>query len=161
MKNKLILAVTLALVMMAGTCKQKDTVQTETNKSGKPEEKAGADAKHKLLQININSEYIKPESTDPFSLMSQRISGDTLWLEVQYSGGCEDHIFTLNTHMHWLKTMPPQLNLYVEHDNKDDACRSLVNTQIAFDLRTIRSDGTNTIKLIIDGDMVNKLTYKY
>jgi hypothetical protein len=158
---KKILFILSALVIIASSCCQKKATANASAVEGEKMPMGAAMTNEPMQKINVNSEYVRKESTDNFTMLSKKVSGDTLWLEVQYGGGCEEHVFTVNTNMKWLKTSPPQLNLYVEHDSKNDMCRALVTKKIAFDLSSIKNASSKSIKLIIDGDAENKLTYSY
>ncbi len=160
MKKSIIIAVIASSLIVVSCCKRK-SVPTDTNKSTVEEVKGTTEDKSSLEPITINSEYVWSGSTDAFTMLSKRVGGDTLYLEVQYGGGCEDHVFTLNTNMRWLKSMPPQLNLHVEHESKDDKCRALITKTLTFDLKTIQTPSSQAVKLIIDGDSENKLNYRY
>lgn len=55
-----------------------------------------------------------------------RLQGDSLMVRVQYSGGCREHGFTLN-HQAFA---PMAAELWLEHDDHDDACEALVTDWI-------------------------------
>ncbi len=158
---KKILFTISALVILTSSCCHKKATATASNVEGEKVPAGAVISGEPMQTINVNNEYVRKESTDNFTMLSKKVSGDTLWLEVQYGGGCEEHVFRVNTNMKWLKTSPPQLNLYVEHDSKNDMCRALVTKKIAFDLNSVKNSSSKSVKLIVDGDTENKLTYSY
>jgi len=110
--------------------------------------------------VKVYANYIM-EKNDPYTLLGTRISGDTIFFNVQYGGGCEEHQFTLNTTGAWIKSMPPQLYLYLEHRANNDRCRALLTKEIAFDLSKTRYPGAKEVKLIINDNREQSVVYKY
>ena len=98
---------------------------------------------------------------DTYKLAKSRVSGDTLFVDVEYTGGCKDHVFTARHNGQYMKSMPAQLNLYIEHNANSDACRELIKETLAFDLRGARYGGSGTLILLLNGDRSNKVTYAY
>jgi len=90
-----------------------------------------------------------------------RVSGDTLFMEAEYSGGCKEHVFTARQHGNYMKSLPPQLNLFVDHQGNGDSCRELVRRTIAFDLKSCRLGKSGTLILLINADRSKKVTYIY
>lgn len=113
------------------------------------------------LEIQIDKSYTWPGSTDPFDIVSRSISGDTLFVVVQYGGGCKDHGFKMSTNLMWLKSKPPMLHIYLEHENNDDNCRALVNRTLAFDLKKLRNPSTGQVKLILNDNRESMVEYSY
>jgi hypothetical protein len=113
-----------------------------------------------LLPVKVYANYVQ-EKTDPYTLLGTRVSGDTLFVNVQYGGGCEEHQFTLNTTGAWMKSMPPQLLLYLDHKANNDLCRALITKEIAFDLSKTRYPGAKEVRLIINDNREQSVVYKY
>jgi hypothetical protein len=157
--------ISIVIGMTFSACKKKKEVAVDTTKPSPENIQPAAAVKDpneiKLLPIQINSEYSWPGSTDPFEILSSEIKGDMLVLEVQYGGGCQEHDFTMTTNMMWMKSMPPQLNLYLEHENHDDNCRALITQKLAFDLSACRYNNGNVVVLIINGDRDKSKRYQY
>ena len=114
-----------------------------------------------LFDVITDKSYRWPGSTDPIEILSTRINGDSLLINVQYSGGCKDHGFKMTTNLMWLKSKPPQLNIYLEHENNDDNCRALISRTLAFDLKSIRNSSTDKIRLILNDDREKMIEYQY
>lgn len=152
------------ILLFSQCCEKKKTSETLITNSSTPKTEAADSALNQiktLQSIIVNSEYIWPGSTDQFDILSTRISGDSLLLEVQYGGGCEKHIFAMNTNLIWMKSMPPQLNLWLEHENNNDMCRALITETIAFNLSNCRYPSGKTVTLIINGDREKSIRYNY
>ena len=99
--------------------------------------------------------------SDAFEANKVRINGDTLFIEAEYTGGCKDHVFTARHNGSFMKSMPPQLNVNIDHQGNGDACRELIRETIAFDLTSCRVGKTGSVILIINGDRPKKVTYIY
>jgi|JI6StandDraft_1071083.scaffolds.fasta_scaffold10416_6 hypothetical protein len=120
-----------------------------------------ADSAALIKTIDINEAYQPFDKTDPFTTLSSRINGDTLLIEVQYGGGCEEHKFTLHTNKMWMKSLPPQLNLWLEHDSSNDMCRALLTETLKFDIKPLQYPSSKTVEFILNGDRENRVRYAY
>lgn len=81
-----------------------------------------------------------PESIqfDPFGLENVEIAGDTITLNVTYSGGCREHEFALYmSPSAFLESNPVQANLYLRHNGNGDACEAFINKAVSFNLRPV------------------------
>jgi len=75
---------------------------------------------------------------DPFQLQSISISGDTLTLAVTHGGGCAEHDYALfMSPGAFLESHPVQANLYLRHEDNDDACDGLITATLSFNLRPV------------------------
>ncbi|MDA1029061.1 MAG: hypothetical protein O3B41_08430 [Bacteroidetes bacterium] len=75
-----------------------------------------------------------PHPGDPFKISSAVFDDRVLKLEVSYSGGCEEHTFTLYTSNHIALSMPPQLTGWVVHDGHNDLCEAYITETIELDM---------------------------
>ena len=75
---------------------------------------------------------------DPFDLEDIEIGGDSITLDITYSGGCSTHYFSLYmSPAAFFESYPVQANLYLRHNSNGDACEALVNENVSFNLRPI------------------------
>jgi len=59
-------------------------------------------------------------------------------LSITYSGGCNEHEFSLYmSPAAFLESYPVQVNLYLKHNGNDDACDALISEEVSFNLRLI------------------------
>ena len=77
--------------------------------------------------------------TDAYALNSATITDDTLNISVSYSGGCEDHQFTLVASDIFLESFPVQLSASIVHNANDDACEAYPTESYRFDLTPIKT----------------------
>lgn len=74
---------------------------------------------------------------DTFGLLNVRMANEKLTIELEYSGGCEDHDFELFYDPAFIETNPPQANLYLRHDGKNDSCDAIIRETRTFDLSAL------------------------
>ena len=77
--------------------------------------------------------------TDEYALNSATITDDTLKVSVSYSGGCEEHEFTLVVSETFLESFPVQLHAYIAHDANGDTCEAYPTDNYHFDLTPIKT----------------------
>ena len=100
---------------------------------------------------------------DEFYLYGVAISGDTLQVDVSYSGGCETHDFTLCWPEEiWLESYPVQTSLEILHDAHGDACEAELDETLELDLLPLQQayldaygGSTGEIEIHLLGETVN------
>lgn len=151
---KSILLLTLSVVLLNCGTKKETTAVAETEPSTTQE----------VSKLDVQPLVIK-QGVDfttgaEYSVKEASTGGDILQLVVSYSGGCEDHEFTLFTNGAMMKSMPPQMNLTLSHNNNGDTCRGLLTDTLAFDLSKIRAGKEGTIILRLR-NYDSKIVYTY
>ena len=107
--------------------------------------------------------------TDAYTLNSAIITDDTLNISVSYSGGCEEHQFTLVVSEAFLESFPVQLPVSIAHNANNDTCEAYPTENYHFDLTPIKTmyqnayrQETGTIILSLkdapDGELVYEFT---
>lgn len=102
-------------------------------------------------------DWSKPPSA-PLDVMQATIQGDSLVVQVAYSGGCAEHVFELVAAGPQLRSLPPKQPLMIAHETNGDACRSRIEEILAFDLRPHRMSPTG-LTVILFND--STLMYRY
>ncbi|MBU1319924.1 MAG: hypothetical protein KKG33_13020 [candidate division Zixibacteria bacterium] len=76
---------------------------------------------------------------DPFTLGYVSVASDTLSITLSYGGGCGSHDFLLFMSPDaFLESYPVQANLYLRHDDHDDACDAWITETRRFILTPVR-----------------------
>jgi hypothetical protein len=75
-----------------------------------------------------------PENSDPFTLNSVRVEGDSVIISVSYAGGCEKHFFEVVWDSAILYTNPPKIELIVLHNANGDHCEAYITEELMFSL---------------------------
>lgn len=102
-------------------------------------------------------DWSKPPSA-PLDVMQASIQGDSLVVQVAYSGGCAEHAFELVAAGPQVRSLPPKQPLMIAHETNGDACRSCIEEILAFDLRPHRMSPTG-LTVILFND--STLMYRY
>jgi hypothetical protein len=75
---------------------------------------------------------------DPVVINGVTLEGDSLVVDVAYSGGCEMHLLGGCWDHLWAESLPVQTGLTIAHDNADDPCDAFPTDQVTLDLTPIR-----------------------
>ena len=76
--------------------------------------------------------------TDAYTINTATLQGDTLTINVSYSGGCETHEFTLVAEERFLESFPVQLRVSLAHNANADRCEALITEDYHFDLTPLK-----------------------
>ncbi len=115
-----------------------------------------------ILKTIIVDSQRKPSRKPDFSVLDWTAFSDTLRVIVSYSGGCEEHDFNAYFSGGWLKSLPPQAVVELEHLNpQNDACRSIVNDTLYFNMEPLRYQGQHTVVVKWSGKGDNAVRYTY
>ena len=152
----------LFVLVSLGACKSKKDMNGDSGSTNTPD---GDPKKDKTPTLVMDPEFFPPKDNPAVTISKATMDGSMLTLEVEYSGGCEDHAFELMSKGAWKKSMPPQVDLFLKHENNGDACRQLVMQTIQFDVSAAKYPGgsaSEVILLVTDGnsDPV-KVSYKH
>ena len=77
--------------------------------------------------------------TDKYTLNTTSINGDTLTINVSYSGGCEKHEMTLVVTESFLESFPVQLHVSLAHNANGDTCEAYPTEDYHFGLTPIKT----------------------
>jgi hypothetical protein len=97
---------------------------------------------------------------NPYNIDSLSISGDTLSVFVNYSGGCETHSFDLYSNGMYAKSSPPQLSLCLKHSGKTDQCKKLIMKELKFNVTDLKYKGSDKVILKIADQRIAYVTNK-
>tara|TARA_B100000575_G_scaffold265606_1_gene242299 strand:+ start:194 stop:772 length:579 start_codon:yes stop_codon:yes gene_type:complete len=145
----------LALVIFA-SCKTVDNVKSENGKTNNEQTNSeGAIVERKYQPIEIKAEIgrIEREQTTSVQIIKSRIEGNTLFLKIGYSGGCEKHNFKVIGNPMISKSLPPIRNIELVHLNSGDTCREYIEQQLIIDISDLAYEKENgsIIKLQFSG----------
>jgi hypothetical protein len=118
-----------------------------------------------LIQVTVDfalAEQISSVPHEDVTISDGIITGDTLELVFNYTGGCEEHDFGLVTSGALLATNPPQAEFYLLHDRRSDIGKGNVKRIQFFDLVPFKEyyqgwgDSTaGTVIIRVEGYYVN------
>lgn len=92
-------------------------------------------------------------TTDPVTISNIRVSGNTLLIDVSYSGGCEKHAFEVIGSPMIAKSLPPIRHIQLVHNANGDKCKKLELKTIEVDIKELayQQESGSEIYLTIDG----------
>ena len=106
--------------------------------------------------------------TDAYVINTATVKGETLRVNVSYSGGCETHEFTLVAEPRFLESFPVQLRVSIAHNANGDTCQDSITEDHVFDLTPIKEvyqkgyqTDTGTIILRLNGAPPGELAYEF
>ncbi len=156
---KVLLSLLMIAAMTAG-CKNKEkaaaekrsTAQTEMTESNEKRDSGSSD-----IQVMELAEFDKG---DGYNIESIELKGDEIYISVNYSGGCEEHEFTLFADPRIMKSMPPQQNIVLKHNSNGDKCRAHISETHVFNLSPIKigEEGVIVLRLF---EYEETITYTY
>lgn len=162
--TRLILSI-IVLTVAITSCKSRKEKPTTENLGSEMVIEVGEDSaafSEKILrEIEVNQSYEWPKQIDPFNILSTEINGDVLKISVEYGGGCKEHEFKMNWTGAWMKSKPPKVNLWLEHQSNEDNCRALIRENLSFDLKSIQSSSSKSVLIIVNGDDDKNILYTY
>ena len=109
----------------------------ETQLIGKINEGAGADDAEKTGAV-VFGFTADAWGTDAYTINAATLQGDTLSIDVSYSGGCETHAFTLVAEERFLESFPVQLRVSLAHNANGDTCEESITESYHFDLTPLK-----------------------
>ena len=139
----------LALVIFA-SCKTVDNVKSENGKTNNEQTNSeGAIVERKYQPIEIKAEIgrIEREQTTSVQIIKSRIEGNTLFLKIGYSGGCEKHNFKVIGNPMISKSLPPIRSIELVHLNSGDTCREYIEQQLIIDISDLAYEKENGSKI--------------
>ncbi|MFZ5554947.1 MAG: hypothetical protein ACOZCO_17685 [Bacteroidota bacterium] len=130
--------------------------------SCKTQSNAAAGNDKDVQKVIVDDAWSQPEDMMEVTITKAEISGDILTIDVSYSGGCEEHEFKLYFNGMYMKSLPPKITLVLYHNHKGDACRSIVDKKLKFDLTPVREKGKTTGEIMVKVyGLENAMSYKY
>jgi hypothetical protein len=147
-------AATMALAFVACKPKKQLVLKEEDGLEAMSEMLVGNDG-----FIEVNKDYVGPAKGDAITINASKVVGDSLYVDVQYSGGCKTHEFKMITNGNFFKSLPPQLPLFLEHNANEDNCRALIMETLKYDLKPLRSSQNKKIKVFVNDDRDKMVEY--
>lgn len=95
----------------------------------------------------------KSKTSDPFTISSVSVDGNTMTIEVTYSGGCKDHSFQMTGSSMIAKSLPPIRTIQLTHASGGDECKKMIIQQIKVDVSALayKQESGSEIFLTLEG----------
>ena len=119
-------------------------------------------------QVIVTSDAGDPRwPSDPVTIHTAAVKGDSLEFTVSFGGGCRGHTFLLLADGMWMESYPVQTGLRLAHEDNNDNCDALLSRTLKFDLVPLKVAYVNSygpapasIRLRISGSTDSPL-YKW
>jgi len=93
-----------------------------------------------ISETGTEVEMCELDPYDSFDLDKVFIDGDSIRIDVSYSGGCEEHFFKLCWNEIFMESDPVQTNLELIHEGNKDGCEAYVSESLSFDLTPMKEE---------------------
>lgn len=146
-----------ALIVALAACKQKSEVTAAVQDTKEAQtETVQSDT---IPKIMLDPKMGQIES-DPITIEGAFVEGDILHLQVQHSGGCEDHTYDLKGTGMFMKSLPPQTTIQLDHNANGDNCRALISKTLDFNIKALQYPGSNKLIIHLTG-YPERIEYTY
>lgn len=85
-----------------------------------------------------NNKIMESFKFDRYQLNNVKIVGDSIIINLSYSGGCRQHEFNLIAQNYFGDTELPEVKLILAHDNKLDPCEAYLTKDHSFNLLPLK-----------------------
>ncbi|MFT6921853.1 MAG: hypothetical protein ACJA1C_000851 [Crocinitomicaceae bacterium] len=128
-----------------------DAVDVSTESTTEGPEDNGKPQRPYQVQGTIGDASSK--ESDAYDILSARIVGNKLFIEISYSGGCAHHRYECIGSEAISKSLPPQRSIKLIHNNDNDSCESIVKQTIEIDIQPFAYSqaGRSEIVLLLEG----------
>ena len=130
------------ILLSCGTTKNHETTEETTTVNTKPER-----------NIMIKAEIGQFTESEPFNITDVKLEGNTLFVYVDFIGGCGVHNFKAIGNIAIMKSMPPKRSFKIIHEVPREICEEKVNKVLEIDISDLAESKTSgsQIFLILDG----------
>ena len=74
---------------------------------------------------------------DPVTMNNIKLVKNSLYMNISYGGGCEEHEFTLIATT-FMESEPVQVNIILSHEDNDDPCDMWINENHSYNLLPLK-----------------------
>lgn len=149
----------LFLALVALSCGTKKNAE---NGEVKTEKNETTPVTMDIVKVWAKTGEMSKEHGDPIQIDTVEIRGNIMYIDVTYSGGCEEHSFEVIGSNAIAKSLPPIRAIQLVHNANGDTCRELkkVKLEVYIDELAERKEVGREIYLTLDG-WKNRIYYKY
>jgi len=107
----------------------------------------------------VNDALFTNGPDDDHFIREASVEGDCLYLRFQYGGGCGTIDYQLVANSEIVNVLPPQRGVRLALED-NDSCEALLSEIVTFNLKPLRINRTDTVRLSLEGWEEN-LLYTY
>lgn len=90
------------------------------------------------------------QRTDAYEIVSAKIEGNKLYIDITYTGGCAHHRFECVGMEAVSKSNPPQRAIKLIHSNDNDSCESIVKQTIEVDIQLFALSAAGRSEIVLN-----------
>lgn len=154
MKKFLVVVFSVFVVITLTQCKSKSNKSRIVNDS----RTAQAEKKEDVEKVVIDTEY--QYAKGPYRIKDFSINGDILSITISYKNACNDDDFNLYSSGMFMKSMPPQVNVFLDLKRSTGTCEENAEKTLKFDISALKYQGGNKVVVNINSHE-NKVDYNY
>ena len=100
--------------------------------------------------------------SDPIEITAVRVEGNTMFIDLNYTGGCEEHTFSVVGSEMISKSLPPIRSVQLIHSAKGDQCKKIVEETLIVNISKLayKQEQGSTIFLLVN-DLKNRIEYTF
>ncbi|UCF13133.1 MAG: hypothetical protein JSW06_02470 [Thermoplasmatales archaeon] len=88
--------------------------------------------------IILDDDLFQNASRDPYKINNIGLERDILEINVSFSGGCEEHEFSLFEDSSFKESLSVQIEAVLSHNDNDDPCDGIYTEELTFDLSPLK-----------------------
>ncbi len=118
------------------------TTQHRSTRQARVEPQPEAARAPKPAQASVELTPLLSACTGPantFSIRRTEVRGDTLDIQLQHGGGCEEHTYQACWNGSFAMSQPPRAAIEIRHNGHEDRCKALISKSLSIDLARIRT----------------------
>ena len=138
-------------------CKSKENATGDTTDAAKSTTNNG------VIKGVLSDEPLDENAIgDKFVVEGARMEGNLLMVDIQYSGGCKKHEFSVIGSNAIAKSLPPIRSILIKHNANEDHCRALIKQTLMIDAREFayKKEEGSEIYLVVNG-VKGRVLFKY
>lgn len=124
---------------------------------------------YRILDV-VGTDTLRDRRPEVPTVTVGTLETDTLGLQLQYGGGCEDHEFYLVAAASFMESAPVQARVRLFHDDNGDRCEALVTETVRFNLEPLkeqyedmygRASGVMLLNLDLEREKQLRVRYQF
>lgn len=108
--------------------------------------KEDANSKRSMITATIGEINLP---SDPITISAIRVEGNKMFLDIRYSGGCEEHSFQVVGSEMIAKSLPPIRAIQIMHNSNGDQCKKLIEQTLEVDISALAYKQENGSKIFL------------
>ncbi len=154
MQRYFLIIFSISLACFLVQCKSKSNKSKIVNDSRTAQLEDNQDPENVIIDIEYKN------LSNPYKIREYSIEDDILTLMVSYKNACKDDDFNLYSSGMFLKSLPPQANVFLELVRGSESCAEKQEKELQFNISALKYQGQKKVVININTHE-NKVDYVY